>query len=378
MAGCYMNHRGHKISVMNKVREALLFIVVILLVCGNMIFSENYDIPDFLQAADNGDLQAVKNYVENGMPVNETGSGWTALHHAARKGHVPVVQYLLQHKADPQKRTGDGYTPIIYACFAGSAESVSLLLKAGGNAKDEDNKNSDHCLLAAAYSGDIPTVKLLLRSGMKVDQPNTMGETALMQAAYLGHLSLMEFLMNNGANVNAVGQYGESPLNQAISGRQLKALRILLEKGADANISRRGDNFTLLMSTALFNHPEMAQALLKHGANVRAYCPACSKSAGCTARSLAESKGHAEVAKLLKDAEVKMMLNKIAIVKVKDSLNVRDKPTIEGIKTRSLSGGEKVRILQIGEATMINGVAGYWVRIGENQWIFDAFLDYEK
>lgn len=360
------------------IKGPFLFALVTLLVCGNMIFSENYDVSRFLQAADEGDLQAVKNSIKNGIPVNDTGSGWSALHHAARKGHVPVVQYLLQHKADPQKRTGDGYTPIIYACFAGSAESVSLLLKAGGNATDEDNKNSDHCLLAAAYSGNIPTVKLLLQSGMKVDQPNTMGETALMQAAYMGHLSLMEFLMANGANVNAIGQYGESPLNQSISGRKLKTLVLLLEKGADPNISRTKDNFTLLMSTALFNQSEMAQALLKHGADIRAFCPTCSKSAGCTARSLAESKGHIEVAKLLKAAEEQMMLGKLAIVKVQDSLNVRDKPTVEGIKVKSLSAGEKVKILQIGEASIINGVAGYWVRIGENQWIFDAFLEYYK
>lgn len=55
------------------------------------------------QAARIGDLPTVKALLDEGVPPDATpsGKGITALMHAVKEGHVPVVRLLLEHRADP-------------------------------------------------------------------------------------------------------------------------------------------------------------------------------------------------------------------------------------------------------------------------------------
>ena len=61
-----------------------------------------YTKENFFAAARDGDLTAVKLFVEAGMPVNIRGGSyvWTALIFAAHGGHLEVVKYLVKEGAD--------------------------------------------------------------------------------------------------------------------------------------------------------------------------------------------------------------------------------------------------------------------------------------
>ena len=81
---------------------------------------------------------AIKYLVEHGVDVNYKapmynihtglGSEWTILHHAARCGDTELVQYLLDHGANP-KIKAQGETPLDIAMKYNCQECVKLLLK---------------------------------------------------------------------------------------------------------------------------------------------------------------------------------------------------------------------------------------------------------
>jgi len=55
-------------------------------------------------------------------------SGWTALHLAARAGHLRMVQLLLDSGASARSRNCHGRVPLWYAASEGQQDVLALLL----------------------------------------------------------------------------------------------------------------------------------------------------------------------------------------------------------------------------------------------------------
>lgn len=66
------------------------------------------------EASCNGDLLEVKKLVSQGVSVNSKNpiNGWTALHWAAKRGHLTLVQYLLSAGADKDSANAKGEKPL--------------------------------------------------------------------------------------------------------------------------------------------------------------------------------------------------------------------------------------------------------------------------
>ncbi len=146
----------------------------------------------FVDSAGAGNLEVVKSLVAAGMPVEtkveyDGGRGpnfnpsWTALLRAAGKGHLAVVEYLIEQEADV-----DAATAIFINDFP-------LSLYYGETA-----------LYLAAGAGHAAVVKVLLAAGATVDARNYYAYTPLHRAALFGHLAIVQYLISYGADVNAV------------------------------------------------------------------------------------------------------------------------------------------------------------------------------
>ena len=122
-------------------------------------------IKKLIKASRLGDLEKVKELVEQGSKVNqEDKNGNTALIYAEEKGHLGTAEYLRQ------------------------------------------KMNELNELCAAAEAGHLDIVKTLIEHGADVNAVAREGWTALLIAADYGHFGIVKTLIEHGADVNAVGK----------------------------------------------------------------------------------------------------------------------------------------------------------------------------
>ncbi|XP_011256514.2 ankyrin-3 [Camponotus floridanus] len=108
------------------------------------------------------------------MPLTPTGIasryGETPLHIAARKNHIDVVMWLLDHGEDPGTQDAGGNTPLHLASARGFHQTVSLLVTSPLAQLERVNVDGLTALQVAAESGFFDAVKVLLKAGADPSQ----------------------------------------------------------------------------------------------------------------------------------------------------------------------------------------------------------------
>ncbi len=147
--------------------------------------------PDELFAfAAKGELARVEELLERGVPIDASDKfDRTALAHAATKGHLSMVDFLLRNGADPNAGK-DSRRPIFYAASFGHTDIVKRLQDAG---VDIDFKTDSGFtpLLAAVGSPtsdarNLETVLFLLDAGADANVTMTgpkLKKVSLIQVA---------------------------------------------------------------------------------------------------------------------------------------------------------------------------------------------------
>ena len=89
---------------------------------------------DIHEAADRGNIEAVKQHIAAGADVNaKDGGGWTPLHHAVLfVGNKEIAELLINNGADVNAMDKDGNTPLDDAIQQKRTETADLLRKHGG------------------------------------------------------------------------------------------------------------------------------------------------------------------------------------------------------------------------------------------------------
>ena len=135
-----------------------------------------------VKAAGKGDMERVQHHLKKrgraALFEKEPG-GWTALHKAARKGRLEMVEYLIENMADIESIDAAMMTPLHCACWKGHADVVSTMLERGASpfALTESGWNPIH---TAAFRGHDKVVKVLLgNSELSMAQRDLQGFTAL-------------------------------------------------------------------------------------------------------------------------------------------------------------------------------------------------------
>ncbi|MGV8176907.1 MAG: ankyrin repeat domain-containing protein [Candidatus Bilamarchaeaceae archaeon] len=186
----------------------------------------------FMDAAQNGDLKTVMEYVKNGGDVNAKGTmGYTALMLAIENKNMDVVKFLAsQPSTDIDMFNDKGFNALTIAIREKNTEAARILLR---------------------YGADV-----------NVRDPST-GFTAIMQAVEKRSLEIVELLINRGANLNArvKSESGESEYEG------MTALMLSVYIGSNVFAGTTIFDFKAEASAEPF--VKMAELLLESGANTK-------------------------------------------------------------------------------------------------------------
>ncbi|XKL67140.1 hypothetical protein PGB90_010560 [Kerria lacca] len=163
------------------------------------------------------------------LKVNSVNDyGFTPLHVAACYGRSVIVDWLLNHGADPNKLDFSGSTPLHCAAAHGNQSVVLLLMYASVklNKQDDDYNQALHL---ASMNGHVDCVKALLyfaeHAGLHLDvnAVNRDGDTPLHLAVKYYYEEIVSILLNYNANPSIKNKHGISvfELTESLSIRAL-------------------------------------------------------------------------------------------------------------------------------------------------------------
>ena len=171
------------------------------------------------------------------LDVNAEAGGKRPLWLAAMRGHVEVVKELLDFGADPTRESKYYESAFHAAVEQGHLKIVEMILRQYPLTRFISSGRPP--LLLASKQGHVEIVELLVNLDPKCKYKYTSNLTALHVAAEEGHLVIVEFLLKAGAHVNAQASSGQlSPLHSALLSNKSprrQIVKLLIESGADVN-----------------------------------------------------------------------------------------------------------------------------------------------
>jgi ankyrin repeat protein len=221
-----------------------------------------------VEAVKNKDREAVRALLKQHADVNAPqADGTTALDWAAHWDDLETAKLLIGAGANVNAATEYGVTALLLACTNESAAMVQTLVKAGANPNARLQRTGEIPLMRCARTGNADAVKALLDHGANVNAKESWrGQTALMWAAEANHLEAARALVDHGADVHARSAGGFTPLLFAARTGNVDLAAMLLAAGASPNESTPEDGSVLVVASAS-GHEALSQFLLDKGAN---------------------------------------------------------------------------------------------------------------
>ena len=190
--------------------------------------------------------------------------GDTALMGVSRRGNEPIVDILLQHKANPNVAdTKDGNTPLRLAAEKGYVSIVVKLLQSGANPDTVDKLGNPAVVLAALW-GQAEVVRALHAGGADINFVGSGGMTALMWAVYWNEKETVQTLLELGADTSIVADNGNTVLTWAALRGDVALMQLLLPYYDTASVAGQAELYRALIYAMQRGDREMAGILLPY------------------------------------------------------------------------------------------------------------------
>jgi ankyrin repeat protein len=185
-----------------------------------------------------GDLAEVDRLLEAGIDANGESPFGPVIVLAAAEGNADAVRLLAEHGADVGAQAASGRTPLTEAALKGHVAVIEQLLDQGADIDRSDATTNRWAALAAAASeGHLPVVELLIARDADVNQTDGTGSAALHWAAASGNPGVGQLLIDAGADIDLQDGHGNPPLTCVSLGRGSPDFaQLLVNEGASLNL----------------------------------------------------------------------------------------------------------------------------------------------
>lgn len=162
--------------------------------------NNGYPTPPSSLHSHNSSLQSTPESIASGTFTDISGN--TALHLAAEKGHMGIVQLLLDTGIDINAANKDSQTCLHIAVAQDNVAMAGLLMEKGALA-DAKNGLGQNALHIAVEKGNTALVGLVLDYATDVDARDCLGQTAFHRAVAMGWEEIVRLMLLRGVNSQA-------------------------------------------------------------------------------------------------------------------------------------------------------------------------------
>ena len=160
--------------------------------------------------------------------INEkTNEGMTALHYAAYKGNIPLLQFLITSGASVDAVTNLGKNVIHMAAEGNQPSMMIYLISKEHQSSQSVDENGSTPLHWACYSGAEESVNFLLNLDVNIDAQDKEKLTPLHLAVLGGREKIVLKLLQKNANKTLTNVRGELPIDLARKKNQKRIAAIL-------------------------------------------------------------------------------------------------------------------------------------------------------
>lgn len=224
-------------------------------------------------AVDKNCLDIVTELLDHGASVDARDRfGARPLSHAARFGHLPMVDLLLTRGAPIDARNLAGATALFFAIDTDRTAVAQRLIERGANV-NLAGRGGVTPLAVAAYRGNDTIAETLLAHGADDRATDETGKSPIIYAAAAGWFDVVTLLLARNVDINTryandltLLMWASGPDESAPDPQTIKVVRQLLDLGAHID-DRDARGRTALMIAAEGGHAGIADLLLERGAD---------------------------------------------------------------------------------------------------------------
>ena len=216
-----------------------IIVFLTLLICASS--ASGASLPDpvrFALAIERGDLSQAREWLDAGLSPDFEGTPiGTGLMIGAWEGNIPMMELFVGRGADINQTNAIGEQALLHAAWKGHLKSVRWLVEHGARLNRQGKQWA--ALHYAVFAGHIEVARYLMQQGADINALSTNGSTPLMMAAREGQEEIARELLAAGAQADIVNERGDDALRWAMRNNNLKIAREITGRDRFAEIVSR-------------------------------------------------------------------------------------------------------------------------------------------